>query len=105
MGALNQVTMFSTVGLVSISSPLSLVHGSSFCCCGYSLGAHGAAVKHPVCDVRHISRAVHSAMFAATETGVSRVRSTTIGMNLDGSPATNAFVRNVRYASVTLRGL
>ena len=101
----NRVTTFSTAGAVSISSPLSLVRGGSFCRCGYSLGAHGAAVERPVCDVRHISRAVHSAISAATETGVPRVRSTTIGVNLDGSPATNAFVRNVRYASVTSRGL
>lgn len=85
---------------------LSLVRGGSFRR-GYSLGAHGAAVKRPVCDVRHIpvrSPAARSAISAATESGVSRGRSTTIGTNPDGSPATNAFVRNARYASVTLRG-
>ena len=71
----------------------------------YSLGAHGAAVKRPVCDVHHINPAIHSAISAATEPGVSCARSTVIGMNLDSPPATNAFVRNVRYASVTLRGL
>ena len=79
-----------------------------FCLCrAYSLGAHGAAVKRPVCDVRHTplyKPVVHSAISAATESGVSTVRSTTIGMNLDSSPATNAFVRNVRYASVTAKG-
>lgn len=91
------------------SSSLSL--GSAvflFLCHAYSLGQVDGGVKSPVCDVRHIlplcKSMVHSAIFAAADSGVSTVRSTAIGMNLDISPATNTFVRNFRYASVTARG-
>lgn len=110
-GVLARAANSPDVYFVPIMFFTSFLSGRQFSFCHrhiYSLDRVDGGVKRPVCDVRHIPLCkpmVHSAIFTATDSGVSIVRSTAIGMNIDISPATNAFVRNVRYASATGTGL